>query len=324
MKSLLHERPLIIEDHSVDQFTSSFCWRSRARRHDGCKSSLMTPTVTPSTGPRFQAIFAPPERPLPEPWEARFGPLRRGTVDDLVVVGQIGQSIDGRIATVTGHSKYINGPAGLAHLHRLRALVDAVLVGIGTAVADNPLLTVRRVAGPSPARIVLDPTGRLSPDAKVLTEDGVRRLVDHRRRGQAEAPGRRRDRCGSGPRRRDRAGRDPRRARANAGFARILIEGGAHTVSRFIAAGCLDRLHVMVAPIMLGSGQAGITLKPIQTRRPGVARADAGASDRRGSAARLRPDGSAGRHRPGEESRRDRPACRSGRPRCDRAGARAS
>jgi len=54
-------------------------------------------------------------------------------------------------------------------------------------------------------------------------------------------------------------------ALAERGFARVLIEGGAHTVSRFIAAGCLDRLHVMVAPTMLGSGQAGITLKPIQT-----------------------------------------------------------
>ncbi|MGA7806011.1 dihydrofolate reductase family protein, partial [Bradyrhizobium sp.] len=65
-----------------------------------------------------------------------FGPLRNGTVDDLVIVGQLGQSLDGRIATETGHSKYINGAAGLEHLHRLRALVDAVVVGVGTAVAD--------------------------------------------------------------------------------------------------------------------------------------------------------------------------------------------
>src|SRR3954468_1321420 len=114
---------------------------------------------------------------LPEPWEARFGPLRQGTVDDLVVVGQIGQSIDGRIATATGHSKYINGPAGLAHLHRLRALVDAVLIGIGTAVADDPLLTVRRCVGPSPARVVLDPKGRIPPKSKVLADDGIRRIV---------------------------------------------------------------------------------------------------------------------------------------------------
>ena len=71
---------------------------------------------------------------MPEPWEELFGPLRRGMVDDLVVVGQIGQSLDGRIATASGHSHYINGLDGLAHLHRLRALVDAVVIGIGTAL----------------------------------------------------------------------------------------------------------------------------------------------------------------------------------------------
>src|ERR1700745_1197533 len=127
--------------------------------------------------PEVPGKFRASNGPLPQPGEKRFGPLREGTVDELVVVGQIGQSIDGRIATVTGHSKYINGPAGLAHLHRLRALVDAVRVGIGTAVADDPQLTVRRVAGPSPARIVLDPRGRLPPDARVLAPDGVRRIV---------------------------------------------------------------------------------------------------------------------------------------------------
>ncbi len=78
-------------------------------------------------------------------------------MDDLVVVGQIGQSLDGRIATESGHSKYINGPAGLAHLHRLRALVDGIVIGVGTAIADDPQLTVRRVSGPHPARVVIDP-----------------------------------------------------------------------------------------------------------------------------------------------------------------------
>lgn len=202
--------------------------------------------------------------PLPEPWESRFGPLRKGAVDGLVIVGQIGQSIDGRIATVTGHSKYINGPAGLTHLHRLRAVVDAVLVGIGTAVADDPQLTVRRVAGPSPARIVLDPRGRLSPEAKVLSADGVRRLVITTKGVTPKLP----DGvevveipAANG----EIAPSAILTALAERGFARVLIEGGAHTVSRFIAAGCMDRLHVMVAPTMLGSGQAGITLKPIQT-----------------------------------------------------------
>lgn len=221
------------------------------------------------TWPSVPSKFRACEPALPEPWEARFGPLRQGSVDRLVVVGQIGQSIDGRIATVTGHSKYINGPAGLAHLHRLRALVDAVLIGIGTAVADDPLLTVRRCAGPSPARIVLDPRGRLSPAAKVVVNDGVRRLVIT---AESVPPGVLASRLPTGVEivslpavGGEIAPAAILSALAQRGFRRILIEGGAHTVSRFIAAGCLDRLHVMVAPIMLGAGQAGVTLKPITT-----------------------------------------------------------
>src|SRR5262245_16110284 len=115
--------------------------------------------------------------PLPAPWQALFGPLRYGTKDDLMVVGQCGQSIDARIATATGHSHYINGAAGLTHLHRLRALVDAVVVGVGTALADDPQLTVRHVAGPQPARVVIDPSGRLPTSARLFAADGVRRLV---------------------------------------------------------------------------------------------------------------------------------------------------
>lgn len=226
-----------------------------------------TPVADAGNGDGWRKVpskFRTSSAPLPSPWEERFGPLRSGAVDDLVVVGQIGQSIDGRIATVTGHSKYINGDAGLDHLHQLRALVDAVLVGIGTAVADNPQLTVRRIAGPSPARIVLDPKGRLPAGSMVLNDDGIRRIVmvaegvsPSLREGveivEVPAPGG------------EVAPADILRALSACGFRRILIEGGAHTVSRFIAAGCLDRLHVMIAPIMLGSGQAGITLKPILT-----------------------------------------------------------
>jgi len=263
MKSPLHERPLITEEHGIDP--SRLLSESKPGREDMLQ--LDAPHAVGDNTDGWSEVpnnFRTSGSPLPPPWEERFGPLRRGVVDDLVVVGQIGQSIDGRIATVTGHSKYINGPAGLDHLHRLRALVDAVLVGIGTAVADNPQLTVRRVAGPSPARIVLDPRGRLSPDCRVLAGDGVRRLVV-----TAEGV---RPRLAAGIETVEIAAPGGEiapaailAALAERGFRRILIEGGAHTVSRFIAAGCLDRLHVMVAPTMLGSGQAGITLKPIQT-----------------------------------------------------------
>ena len=181
----------------------------------------------------------------------------------MIAVGQIGQSLDGRIATPTGHSHYINGPAGLDHLHRLRALVDAVLVGVGTAIADDPQLTVRRVTGPNPARVVLDPSGRLSATARMFANDGVRRIiVTDTETTAAVPPGVEQialPRLGG-----QIAPATILAALSERGFRRVLIEGGANTVSRFLAAGCLDRLHVVVAPIILGSGPAGLSLPPIE------------------------------------------------------------
>jgi diaminohydroxyphosphoribosylaminopyrimidine deaminase / 5-amino-6-(5-phosphoribosylamino)uracil reductase len=200
--------------------------------------------------------------PLADPWDELFGPLRHGKVDDLMVVGQIGQSLDGRVATESGHSHYINGPAGLAHLHRLRALVDAVVIGVGTALADDPQLTVRRVTGPQPSRVVIDAGGRLPAGAKLLAKDGVRRLVVASAGAQPPLPS---DIEIVGLPKTDGqiAPAAILTALAERGFRRVLIEGGAETVSRFFAAHCLDRLHVMVAPIILGSGRPGFTLPPI-------------------------------------------------------------
>src|SRR5437763_3295703 len=201
-------------------------------------------------------------QPLPAPWEERFGPLKAGAVDDLVVVGQFGQSLDGRLATETGHSHYINGPAGLAHLHRLRALVDAVVIGVGTALADDPQLTVRRVTGPHPARVVIDARGRLSAGAKMLAKDGVRRLVVTGAGAKPPLPS---DIEIVGIPKTDGqiAPAAILAALAERGLRRVLIEGGADTVSRFLAAKCLDRLHIMVAPIILGSGRPSFSLPPI-------------------------------------------------------------
>lgn len=199
---------------------------------------------------------------LPEPWELLFGPLRSTSHTAKMTVAQIGQSIDGRIATVSGHSHYINGPAGLDHLHRLRSVVDAVVVGAGTVRTDDPQLTVRRVAGPNPVRVVIDPRGRLSRDARIFAADGVRRIVITREQESSKAgndietialPA-------------AATHIDPAEilgALAARGLRRVLIEGGGQTVSRFLAAGCLDRLHVVVAPVILGSGLPGLELPPI-------------------------------------------------------------
>src|SRR5262249_51965894 len=148
-------------------------------------------------------------------------------------------------------------------LHRLRALVDGVVIGVGTAIADDPQLTVRRVAGPQPARVIIDPRGRLGAEAKVFSDDGVRRLLVTAQGTTCAPP--------SGVEVLTLLSVDGHLARsailaalAARGLRRVLIEGGADTVSRFLAAGCLDRLHVIVAPIIIGSGRASFILPEIK------------------------------------------------------------
>ena len=173
------------------------------------------------------------------------------------VIGQSGQSLDGRIATATGHSHYINGPAALTHLHRLRALVDAVVVGVGTVVADDPRLTVRGIDGPQPVRVVIDPNARAPAQAKCFADDGVRCVVLCRTaasRGGIENVA--------------LADFSPQAivaALQARGLHRLLVEGGATTLSKFLGAQALDRLHVMTAPMIIGSGKAGIVLPEIAT-----------------------------------------------------------
>lgn len=183
-----------------------------------------------------------------------------GRADPPFLFAQVGQSLDGRIATTTGDARDISGADGLCHLHRCRALADAVVIGVRTALHDDPRLTVRLVPGRSPARVVIDPKGRLPNTARVFAADGIRRIVV-----QATATLR-------------PAGVevirlpahdgwiDPaaiRAALADRGLARVLIEGGGVTIARFLEAGLLDRLHVAVAPLIIGSGPAGLRTTPV-------------------------------------------------------------
>jgi riboflavin-specific deaminase-like protein len=187
-----------------------------------------------------------------------------------LVMGQLGQSLDGRIATEGGHSHYVTGPADRRRLHRLRALVDAVVVGAGTVALDDPRLTVREVEGRNPVRVVLDPEGRLDPGRRVFTDGAAPTLLVRRAGADARDPGQTQPTgqlellalpAGEG-------GFDPLallvhlRAR---GLRRILVEGGGVTVSRFLQAGLLDRLHLTVAPLLIGSGRPSLTLPPVAT-----------------------------------------------------------
>lgn len=189
-------------------------------------------------------------------------------VDSCFTVAQLGQSIDGRIATESGRSHYITGTADILRLHRLRALVDAVVVGASTIAADDPRLTVREVEGENPTRVVLDPDSRLDPAKQIFVDGAANTIRVCRDTGGADGP------LEEGhasvltlPVNTEKAF-EPAvvlQALDRLGLRRVLIEGGGLTVSRFLQAGAVDRLHVSVAPLIIGSGRPAFTLDPVDT-----------------------------------------------------------
>jgi diaminohydroxyphosphoribosylaminopyrimidine deaminase/5-amino-6-(5-phosphoribosylamino)uracil reductase len=184
--------------------------------------------------------------------------------DGCYVLGRLAQSLDGRIATVSGASHWISGQQDIVHTHRLRALFDAVVIGAGTVRADDPQLTTREVEGPSPVRVVLDTNRRLDARYRVFREGPETLLLcaedasGHGRVGHA--PVLRLPRA--------REGLDivaVLATLAERGLRRVFVEGGGITVSRFLAAGALDRLHVTIAPLLIGSGIPAFTLAQATT-----------------------------------------------------------
>lgn len=169
------------------------------------------------------------------------------------------QTLDGRIATRTGHSQWISGDGSLRLAHQLRAAHQAVLVGVGTVVSDNPRLTVRHVPGPSPCRIVVDSTLRLPLAAHVLTDGAARtviattsrapeaRVADVRRLGAEVliAAQDRDERVDLG----DLLGR-----LAMLGITSVLIEGGRGLITSALQRRLVDRLVVCIAPKIIGAG----------------------------------------------------------------------
>lgn len=177
------------------------------------------------------------------------------------VFAQIGQSLDGRIATETGDAQDVSGEDGLLHLHRLRALADAVVIGVNTAIHDNPQLTVRLTEGQNPARVVIDPNGRLPNEARLLQDSSARRIVIQAVEKERPAG----VKTITLPRSTRIDPKDIIKALQELGFRRIMIEGGGITITHFLEAGLLNRLHVSIAPLLIGSGPQSLNMSPIGT-----------------------------------------------------------
>lgn len=185
-------------------------------------------------------------------------------------VAHLGQSLDGRIAMLNGGSRHINGPENLTHLHRMRALCDAIIVGAMTVERDNPQLTTRRVTGPHPVRVVLDPRRRLSADHGLFHDSAAptllvcdEALASEPGPGRAEVIGVSSDGQGL-------CLAEVLRRLHDRGLFGVFIEGGGLTVSAFLQAGLLDRLQIAVAPLIIGSGRPGITLPVIEDLSQGL------------------------------------------------------
>lgn len=185
----------------------------------------------------------------------------RARATRTTVLALLGQSLDGRIATLSGHSHYVNCDAALLHLHRVRALADAVVVGAGTVALDDPQLTVRRCEGATRLRVVVDPDARAPADRRVFRDGKSPTLLARCTQGETP-PGVEAlalPRAGDGF---DVAALlDALHAR---GVRFALVEGGGRTVSHFLAAKRVDRLQLAVAPMVIGSGRPSIALPPIE------------------------------------------------------------
>lgn len=166
------------------------------------------------------------------------------------------QSLDGSLSARRGSPLALSGPQAMALTHRLRAAHDAILVGIGTVLADDPRLTVRLVSGKNPQPIVLDTQLRTPPLARLLDEPPYPWIAagEHapaERQAQLEAAGGRvlrfaLDACGRIP-------LDALLARlAQEGIASLMVEGGARVISSFLVNGPVDNVLLTIAPLFVG------------------------------------------------------------------------
>lgn len=175
---------------------------------------------------------------------------------------KLAQSLDGKAATYTGESQWITSKEARAHAHQIRALVDAIAVGIGTVLADDPLLTARppQEAPRQPVRVVIDSRGRLPVTAKCLTAPGgptwvalTRRAPDERRRQLQEAGARVWVSPGEGERV-DLAALLKHLAQHD--VTHLLVEGGPTLAGAFVDADLVDEVHAYIAPLIIGGERA--------------------------------------------------------------------
>ena len=172
-------------------------------------------------------------------------------------IGQIGQSLDGKIALLNGNSHYINDKNSISYLHSLRSICDAVVVGVNTIRKDDPLLTTRAIKGPNPQRIIIDPSLKLTNKYKVF-KDGMPNIIFTHSKLNKKFNN-------------TQIYKLPERNFTNLiyeninrlGYKFVLVEGGSKTISKFLENGLLNIMQFIIAPTIIGSGINSINIEPI-------------------------------------------------------------
>ena len=172
-------------------------------------------------------------------------------------IGQIGQSLDGKIALNNGSSHYINEKESITYLHCLRSISDGVLVGVNTIIKDNPLLTTRKIKGPNPIRLIIDPTLKLTNKYKIFKDDNKNIIFTNSSKEKKFIN--------------TTIVKFPKKNFTQkiydylekTSLQTILIEGGPTTLSHFIELKLLNYMQFIISPTIIGSGIDSVRLKPI-------------------------------------------------------------
>ena len=174
-----------------------------------------------------------------------------------LVIAQIGQSIDGRIALNNGNSHYINNPKSIIYLHCLRSISDAIIVGSNTIKKDNPLLTTRKIKGTNPKRIIIDGSLSLNNKYKIFN-DGNENIIFTKSNKNIKLNNSTIIRL-----KEKNFTKNLIMQIKKLKYKNILVEGGSKTISELINNKYIDILQFMIAPILIGSGINSLNLKEI-------------------------------------------------------------
>ena len=173
------------------------------------------------------------------------------------LIGQIGQSIDGKIALNNGKSHYINEKESIIYLHCLRSISDGVLVGVNTIIKDNPLLTTRKIKGQNPTRLIIDPSLKLTNKYKIFKDNNKNIIFTNTSKRKklynttiVKFP-------------KKNFTLNIYKYLKKTSLKTILIEGGPTTLSHFIELKLLNYMQFIISPTIIGSGIDSLKLKPI-------------------------------------------------------------